>query len=219
MLEASTGSLPITDSDDAAVFPAKAAASAASEADERALVERARHDSRAFAELYRKYVNRVYAFAYRRSGSTQVAEDVTSATFERALRGMPTFEWRAGGFGAWLFRIAANETTNYYRRQGRASSDKVQRAFQMYVSEAVSGGEFDRVEKVGSTAVMREAMASLSDRYQEAISLRFLSGLSHDDAARAMGLSKPSMAVTVHRALTALRKVIDERGGRDGDQR
>ena len=219
MLEASTGSLPITDSDDAAVFPAKAAASAAPEADERALVERARHDSRAFAELYRKYVNRVYAFAYRRSGSTQVAEDVTSATFERALRGMPAFEWRAGGFGAWLFRIAANEMTNYYRRQGRASSDKVQRAFQMYVSEAVSGGEFDRIEKAGSTAVMREAMASLSDRYQEAISLRFLSGLSHDDAARAMGLSKPSMAVTVHRALTALRKVIDERGGRDGDQR
>ena len=97
MLEASTGSLPITESDDAAVLPARAAASAASDADERALVERARHDSRAFAELYRKYVNRVYAFAYKRSGSTQVAEDVTSTTFERALRGMSTFEWRTGG--------------------------------------------------------------------------------------------------------------------------
>ena len=218
MLEASTGSLPITESDDAAVFPAKVAASAASEPDERALVERARHDSRAFAELYRMYVNRVYAFAYRRSGSTQVAEDITSTTFERALRGMAAFEWRSGGFGAWLFRIAANELTNHYRRQGRTSSDKVQRAFRMYVSDAVSGGEFDRVEKIGSTDVIREAMASLSDRYQEAIALRFLSGLSHDDAARAMGLSKPAMAVTVHRALAALRKVIDETGGRDDDK-
>lgn len=218
MLEASAGSLPITESDDAAVFPAKAAASAASEADERALVERARHDSRAFAELYRKYVNRVYAFAYKRSGSTQVAEDVTSTTFERALRGMATFEWRSGGFASWLFRIAANELTNHYRQQGRSSSDKAQRAFRMYVSEAVSGGEFDRVERMGSTDVIREAMTGLNDRYQQVIALRFLSGLSHDDAARAMGMSKPVMAVTLHRAVAALRKAIEERGGRDGHQ-
>jgi RNA polymerase sigma-70 factor (ECF subfamily) len=218
MLEASAGSLPITESDDAVVFPAKAAASTASDADERALVERARHDSRAFAELYRKYVNRVYAFAYKRSGSTQVAEDVTSTTFERALRGMPTFEWRSGGFASWLFRIAANELTNHYRQQGRTSSDKAQRAFRMYVSDAVSGGEFDRVERMGSTDVIREAMTDLNDRYQQVISLRFLSGLSHDDAARAMGMSKPVMAVTLHRAVAALRKAIDERGGRDGHQ-
>ena len=85
MLEASAGSLPITESDDAVVFSTKAAASAAPEPDERELVERARHDSRAFAELYRRYVNRVYAFSYKRSGSTQVAEDVTSTTFERAI--------------------------------------------------------------------------------------------------------------------------------------
>ncbi|HUP72207.1 MAG TPA: RNA polymerase sigma factor [Acidimicrobiales bacterium] len=218
MLEASAGSVPITESDDAVVFPAKAATSPASEADERALAERARHDSRAFAELYRRYVNRVYAFAYRRSGSTQVAEDVTSTTFERALRSMSTFEWRSGGFGAWLFRIAANELANHYRRQGRTSSDKAQRAFRMYVSDAVIGGEFDRVETMGSADLIREAMTTLNDRYQQVITLRLLSGLSHDDAAKAMGLSKPVMAVTLHRAVAALRKAIEERGGRDGDQ-
>jgi RNA polymerase sigma factor (sigma-70 family) len=218
MLEASAGSVPITESGDAVVFRSKAAASAAPDDDERALAERARHDSRAFAELYRRYVNRVYAFAYKRSGSTQVAEDVTSTTFERALRGMPTFEWRSGGFGAWLFRIAANELTNHYRRQGRTSSDKAQRAFRMYVAEAVSGGEFDRIETRGSADVVREAMTTLNDRYQQVIALRFLSGMSHDDAARAMGMSKPVMAVTLHRAVVALRKAIDERGGRDGDQ-
>ena len=218
MLEASAGSVPITESDDAVVFRSKAAASAAPDDDERVLAERARHDSRAFAELYRRYVNRVYAFAYKRSGSTQVAEDVTSTTFERALRGMPTFEWRSGGFGAWLFRIAANELTNHYRRQGRTSSDKAQRAFRMYVAEAVSGGEFDRIETKGRADVVREAMTTLNDRYQQVIALRFLSGMSHDDAARAMGMSKPVLAVTLHRAVAALRKAIDERGGRDGDQ-
>jgi len=71
---------------------------------------------------------------------------------------------------------------------------------------------------MGSTDVIREAMSGLNDRYQQVIALRFLSGLSHDDAARAMGMSKPVMAVTLHRAMAALRKAIEERGGRDGDQ-
>ena len=218
MLDASIDSLPTSQSDGAAGFSSRPAAPAASVGDERNLVERARTDGRAFAELYRLYVSRVYAFAYRRSGSTQVAEDVTSTTFERALRGMSSFEWRSGGFGSWLFRIAANELTNHYRRQERTSSVKMQRAFGMYVADAVSGGEFDRVENLGSADVIRDAMATLNDRYQQAIALRYLSGLSHDDAAKAMGLSKPVMAVTMHRAMAALRKAIDARGGRDADK-
>jgi RNA polymerase sigma-70 factor (ECF subfamily) len=218
MLDASTDSLPIADSDDAAVSSPRTAAPSASVDDERELVERARTDRRAFAELYRRYVARVYAFAYKRSSSTQVAEDVTSTTFERALRGLPTFEWRAGGFGAWLFRIAANELTNHYRRSGRTSSVKVQRAFGMYVADAVTSGEFDRVERLGSADVIRDALSTLNDRYQQAITLRYLSGLSHEHAAKAMGLSKPVMAVTMHRAMAALRKAIEQRGGRDDDQ-
>ena len=69
--------------------------------------------------LYREYVPRIHAFAYRRTNSREVAEDVTAATFERAYRQLARFEWRGGGFGAWLFRIASNELTDHYRRQQR----------------------------------------------------------------------------------------------------
>ena len=76
--------------------------------DEAALVERARTDTQAFADLYRFYLPKIHAFAYRRSGSREVAEDVTAATFENALKNLHRFEPRDGGFGAWLFRIASN---------------------------------------------------------------------------------------------------------------
>ncbi|MCU1400956.1 MAG: hypothetical protein JWN62_4065, partial [Acidimicrobiales bacterium] len=46
---------------------------------ERALTERARHDRSAFAELYRLHVKAVHDFAYRMSGSKEVAEETTSA--------------------------------------------------------------------------------------------------------------------------------------------
>ena len=54
--------------------------------DDQQLVERALSDRSAFAELYRRHVEPVYSFAYRRSGSREVAEEATSATFEKALR-------------------------------------------------------------------------------------------------------------------------------------
>ena len=90
-------------------------------------MERARVDPSAFAELYRRYLPRVHAFAYRRTGAVEVAEDITSAAFERALRNLDAFTWRPGGFGPWLFRIVSNELVDHYRRTGRAASRSLDR--------------------------------------------------------------------------------------------
>jgi DNA-directed RNA polymerase specialized sigma24 family protein len=56
---------------------------------------------------------------------------------------------------------------------------------------------------------MLEAMSTLRPRYQEALSLRYLAELDADDAAKAMGCTKPVLAVTLHRALGALRRAYD----------
>lgn len=176
--------------------------------DERALVERARTDPAAFAELYRCYLPRVYAFAYRRTGVVEVAEDVTSAAFERALRGLGSFRWQSGGFGPWLFRIVANELVDHHRRAGRARS-----ARSLAAAPALHGAPpadpADVVDVRDSVAEMLAAMDRLSPRYQRALALRYLSGLSTDEAAAALGTSKATMAVVVHRATRALRRVLE----------
>jgi RNA polymerase sigma-70 factor (ECF subfamily) len=178
--------------------------------DERQLVEAARTDREAFATLYRRYLPKIHAFAYRRSHSQHVAEDVTSATFERALRQFDKFEWRGGGFGPWLFRIAANEVNDHWRRKQRAESDRGQTGYQWLYSPA-SVDDVDRVEDGDEpTRLLLAALYTLNDRYQQAISLRYLSGLSHEEAADAMGTSKSVMAVTLSRALKALKKAMEK---------
>lgn len=183
--------------------------------DERQLVEAARTDPEAFATLYRRYLPKIHAFAYRRSHSQHLAEDVTAATFERAFRQLDRFEWRGGGFGAWLFRIAANEIADHYRRVERSRSRRAQDAFAEHFDQA-SVDDVDRVE-VGDepTRLLLEALGTLNDRYQHAISLRYLSGLSHEESADAMGISKPVMAVTLSRALKALKKAMEQMGPRE----
>ncbi len=173
--------------------------------DERALVERARTDRDALAALYRHYLPRIHAFAYRRTGDRQAAEDITSATFEAVVKGLGTFRWHGGGFGPWVFRIAANETIAHYRRESRSRSPRGQVAMSRLAEGPVG---FDEPDLDGDEA-LRLALDALPDRYQRAIALRYLAGLSPGDAAGAMGLAKPAFAVVLSRARSALRRELD----------
>jgi hypothetical protein len=90
----------------------------ATEADtaERLLIEAAQKDPARFAEIYELNFNRVYGFIARRVGSRDIAEDLTSDVFHKALAGLPRFEWRGVPFGAWLIRIASNAIIDRAKR-------------------------------------------------------------------------------------------------------
>jgi RNA polymerase sigma-70 factor (ECF subfamily) len=182
---------------------------AAADDDERVLVERAMADPAAFGELYRRYLPRVHAFAYRRTGHTEVAEDITSAAFERALRNLGSFTWRPGGFGPWLFRIVSNELADHYRRAGRAASPRAAGAADRLLA-AAPRDPADEVFERDTVAELLAAMDRLSPRYQRALELRYLAGLTPEQAAAALGTSKATMAVVVHRATRALRRALAE---------
>ena len=178
----------------------------------------ARSDADAFAELYRHYVSRVHAYAWRRTGSREAAEDITAATFEAALRALPRFRWGRGGFAPWLFRIASNQIIGHHRREARPGSDRGQRAMAT-MTESATLDTF--VELVGSRAGgldggdadrLRRAIARLAPRYQRAIGLRYLADLDNEAAAHAMGLAKPAFAVVLSRALKALRRELERLG-------
>lgn len=177
--------------------------------DEPALVERARADGEAFAQLYRLYLPRIHAFAYRRTRSREVAEDVTAAAFEQALRSLPSFQWKGGGFGPWLFRIAANQLVDHYRTEQRTRGRRANRPLGRLEALPAEAG-FEDVEGAAGTELVLTSLATLNPRYQKAISLRYLAGLSPADAAEAMGTTKPVLAVTLHRALAALRRALDK---------
>jgi RNA polymerase sigma-70 factor, ECF subfamily len=183
--------------------------------DERALVEAARTDPAAFAQLYRHYLPKIHAFAFRRTHSQHLAEDITAATFERAYRQLDRFEWRGGGFGAWIYRIATNELVDHYRRHHRSQSDRGQAALGA-LHAGSTHDDLDHIDDGGEEGRrLLAALSTINPRYQEAINLRYLSGLSHEEAADAMGSTKPVMAVTLSRALKALRKAMDDAPGEE----
>jgi RNA polymerase sigma-70 factor (ECF subfamily) len=179
--------------------------------DDRELVDLAHRDRAAFAVLYRRHVDAVYRFAMRLCGGDKsVAEDVTASTFERALSRLNQFQWRAGGLRPWLLRIASSETASWYRQHSRsAGTIGQQRAAAAFL---LSGSDTRRDDP--RVDLVLDALNELNDRYRDVIILRYLAGLSPEDTADAMGCSKSTLAVTLHRALGALRQTIATREGR-----
>lgn len=173
-----------------------------SDEDEHLLAARAANDPDAFATLYRRYVHVIHAFVFRRTQNHDLAEDVTAATFERALRNIESFRWRGpGSLAAWLHRIASNLLVDHYRAAAR-------RPLLTAVDPSVDHDEFV-VDGADEIAQVRHALTSIRPRYQEVIQLRFFAGLDRDAAAAALGCSPATLAVLQHRAVRALAKAME----------
>ncbi|KXK59817.1 RNA polymerase subunit sigma-24 [Micromonospora rosaria] len=170
-----------------------------------ALVARAQAgDAEAFGLVYDRYVGEVYGLVYRRVSDRQVAEDLTSETFLRALRNLGSF--RYGDFGAWVTTIARNVTTNWQVSHQRR---------ELPVADLRSAAPLDRVvgpESVVVTTLTREALLAgieqLSPVQRECIVLRYLRELSIEETAQALGRTPAAIKALQHKALRALRGLL-----------
>jgi RNA polymerase sigma-70 factor (ECF subfamily) len=181
---------------------------------DRRLVEAARRDPAAFDDLYRRYLARVYSYAYYELGDHHAAEDATEKTFLAALANLSRFEERArpadgegaSTFRVWLFRIArnvvANERRSARRRPVEALADDAVIADPLDV-------EADAVRRDDATAAW-QAVGRLTGDRRRAVVLRFVEELSTAEIAGILGRSEGSVRVLIHRAL---RTVARDLGG------
>lgn len=178
---------------------------------EQALVVGARADAAAFGELYDFYLPRIYGFIARRVEDRAVAEDLTATTFERALGAVRRDDFRNASFGGFLYRIATNAVVDHARRARRTIPLGVR------ASDLDEDGDREAAELLGDEAAarafsaaidrdtLRRAMARVPANHRQVILLRYFDGLEADELAAALGCSRQTMAVKVHRALRALR--------------
>jgi RNA polymerase sigma-70 factor, ECF subfamily len=178
------------------------------------LVARAKSDPTAFGQLFERYYPRILGFTYRCTLSMAVAEDLTSATFLKALRSLRRYDHRAK-FSAWLYRIAANEVRLHWRGQTRGRQLLCRTADQgdaerVYFEESgLEAGE-SRQEKLRLFASLRAAVSQLPDRYRTVIALRYFEELSYDAIAEVLGKRVGTVKSLAHRGLHRLKKVLEQ---------
>jgi RNA polymerase sigma-70 factor (ECF subfamily) len=133
-----------------------------------------------------------------------LAEDLTAATFEKALTHLDQLR-SAGAFGGWLFRIARNELAQHYRRRRTVVSWEA-------VADRPDDGPAVEAQAERSEALSRllQALRTLPERDQEVIGLKFLAGLKNGEIGEAMGLRSGHVAVILYRAIRRLRDLLEE---------
>ena len=148
-------------------------------------------------------IRRVYAYVAYRIGDGPEAEDVTSATFERALRYRTTYDARRGEPIAWLLGIARRCLDD-----ARAASAAAPRDDPVEVEEDFAADAERRV-------MLADALSNLSERDRDLLALRYGSDLTARQIAGVMDMQVNAVEVALHRALARLRSELEE--GREDD--
>jgi RNA polymerase sigma-70 factor (ECF subfamily) len=177
---------------------------------DRPLVEAAKREPARFDALYRRYLARVYSYAYYELGDHHAAEDATEATFVSALTNLSRFEERArpadgegaSTFRVWLFQIARNEVAGERRRARRRPVEPIGETLGAMVADPLNV-EDEAIRRDQARAAWR-AVGRLPGERRQAMVLRFVEELSTAEIAGVLGKSEGSVRVLIHRALKSV---------------
>ncbi len=173
---------------------------------EKDLIARARKlEEAALGEIYDRYSEALYGYAYRHLGSQQLAEDILSQTFERFLKALHSGGGPDDHLQAYLYRIAHNLISDHYRRE---PPPPLQLEEDRYPEDR---SQPDRiVEEIEQTTRMRAALRLLTDEQRQVIMLRFLEGWSTIEVARGLGKTRGAVRAQQHRALASLERILSK---------
>jgi RNA polymerase sigma-70 factor (ECF subfamily) len=141
-------------------------------------------------------IKRVYAYAAYRLGDGPDAEDVTSETFERALRYRKSYDPRKGEPVAWLLGIAKRVVDGGWSNTEFATEDV----------DSVDATDLE--EEAIRRLTLSRAVASLDERDRELIALRYGADLTARQIAELLDVRTNAIEVALHRALGRLRGIL-----------
>lgn len=172
--------------------------------DEVALIRAAQRDRSAFAPLYERHVDRVYAYLRSRTSGDEDAADLTQQVFLQALDALPRYRPSSAPFVAWLLRIARNAAINFHQRRRQTTAwDLLPAALQPRLSDD-PGAQIERNE------VLERLFVGLDAENREILILRFAADLTTAEIAAVLGKSEAAIRMRLVRTLRTLREQYDD---------
>ena len=170
------------------------------------LIQRAQGgDSRAFEELYRTHVDRVYGLCLRMSADRERAEQLTQDTFVRCWEKLGTFRGESR-FSSWLYRMAVNVVLNDQRARKRRN---------LRLESTGDLGGYGRAAPQGArdeTIDVERALAGLPEAARTVLVLYGIEGYKYREIAEMTGLAEGTVKAQIHRARKLLEAALHKTG-------
>ena len=173
--------------------------------DELLLKQAGEGEQAAFLELYERYRDPIFRFAYRLLGSVEIAEDVTHDCFLSLIRKPENFRPERASLKTYLFAAARNLALKHFRDHGRETGlDEVNEE----PMDSPRRGPLRKVLENELATQVREAVLSLPPLQREALILFEFEGLSLNEVAEVAGTDAGAIKARLYRAREGLRRML-----------
>ncbi|MBX9852753.1 MAG: sigma-70 family RNA polymerase sigma factor [Cytophagaceae bacterium] len=172
------------------------------------IIRKAQKDPNRFAPLYEKYYKPIFLFIYRRADDEDLSADLTSQVFMKAILNLPKYEFKGVPFSAWLYRIAANEINQHYRKGKNVRAISIEDSGIERLKQELP--EWDEEHEMKEKILM-EGMNHLSKDEVQYIELRFFEDRSFKEIGFILNITENNAKVKTYRILDKIKKIIGER--------
>lgn len=160
-------------------------------------------------EVVREHADRVYRLAYRLTGNSHDAEDLTQETFIRVFRSLASY--RPGTFEGWLHRITTNLFLDMARRRSRLRMEGLPED-----TDRLAGDDPSPEQVYSDTHLdpdLQAALDELPPEFRAAVVLCDVEGLSYEEIGATLGVKLGTVRSRIHRGRQALRAALEKRRG------
>jgi RNA polymerase sigma-70 factor (ECF subfamily) len=162
-------------------------------------------DVNAFEELVTEYQTRVYNIALKMTGNREDAFDISQEAFLKAYKALNGFRGESS-FGSWLYRLTANMSVDFIRRQNRQKPEKLVylddegELERPYEIPDYSGEPQSRLESMETREAIDAGLKSLPSEQRLILILRDVDGLSYQRDLRALEMELGTVKSRIFRA-------------------
>ena len=171
--------------------------------EEHQIIEKAKLNPSHFAPLYKKYYESIFRYVNKRVDEEEIAYDITSCVFVKALTNLSRYEFRGVPFSSWLFRIAKSELYQSFRDQKSQRTVKIDT---IQVAQLIE----DFVEEYSdeNKAKLLKCLPMLKENQLQLIEMRFFEKRSFKEIGEIIGLTENNAKVKTFRALVKLKEFL-----------
>ena len=152
-----------------------------------------------FGRLYEKYFDQIFRFVFKKLGGIEdTAGDITQHVFMKAMANIGKYEERGLPFSSWLYRIAQNEVSMFFREQKKQFSVPIdENRIQALASEAEIGSYMTAEQQ----EELIEVLNNLEESQLDLIELRFFQEMSFKEIAEIYNITEANAKMKTYRIL------------------
>lgn len=166
-------------------------------------IRMAQRDQRHFGVLYETYFEQIYRFIFKRLGGDETTSgDLAQLTFIKAMANLHKYEDRGLPFSAWLYRIAQNEVSMFFRAQKKNYFVEINdRQLSGLLEESTGESDFTQQDLEQLIAIIN----NLEETHLDLIELRFFQGMSFREIADIYSTTEANAKMRLYRLLEKIR--------------